>query len=89
MLSKESAIDLAKKMLNTEQSLEDVLSFFRKEGFSKMQSILMIREINATDLDEARNLVHFSETWKDVAQSDGELLESFYDFLESLESSDE
>lgn len=83
MLNKESTISLARQMLSENQPLESILSLFRKEGFSKIQSIIMIKEINEISLEEATFSVHSSNTWEDVAKNDAELLESFYDFLEN------
>ena len=85
MLDRESAINRAKQMLGRNQTIEDILSDFRKEGFSKLESVNVIKESVGISFEEARNLVHFSETWQDTFERDTELLETFYDLLESGE----
>jgi ribosomal protein L7/L12 len=85
MLDQESAINLAKQMLSKDQAMENVLSSLREGGLSKMKSINVIKESTEMSFEDAKNLVHHSETWKDVFQRDTELLEAFYDLLESGE----
>ena len=82
-MSRESALSFANKLLDEKKSLESVISFLRDDGFSKTQSIVMINEITGLSLKEATFLVHSSNVWIDVFQSDSEFLDSFYDFLES------
>ena len=83
MPDEKSILNAAKNLLTEEQSIESVLSFFRKQGISKMRSIIFLTEISGRNLEEATLAVHSSLTWRDVAEIDEGLMDSFYDLLEN------
>ncbi|MUH00098.1 hypothetical protein F7734_50635 [Scytonema sp. UIC 10036] len=68
-------------MLAEGKNLEFILSFLRKHGCSKTQSIVLLKEIKKIFLDEAKRLVHFSQEWQDVSKVDAELNERLYEVL--------
>jgi hypothetical protein len=49
---------------------EDVIKYLRQSGCSKALSVGMLSSILACDSNEAKRMVHFSETWADVRQPD-------------------
>lgn len=45
---------------------ETILHELRKAGCSKIESMLVLRELQNVSLDEAKRIVHLSQTWEDV-----------------------
>ncbi len=68
-------------MLNEGKDLEFILGFLRKSGCSKTQSIIILKEIKETSLDESKQLVHFSQAWHDKNKIDEEIIDNFYRVL--------
>ncbi|GAA6614888.1 hypothetical protein [Scytonema sp. NUACC26] len=81
MESTKLLVESSRQMLAEGKNLEFILSFLRKHGCSKTQSIVLLKEIKKISLDEAKRLVHFSQEWQDVSQVDTELNERLYEVL--------
>jgi hypothetical protein len=64
--------------LNSGISIEDILAELRKEGFSVIESIKAVVSLQDVTLQEAKKLVHLSETWKDLRSTH----DSFHEGLE-------
>jgi ribosomal protein L7/L12 len=79
MESREILMKSSKTMLVEGKNLEYVLGFLRQNGCSKTQSIIILKEIKEISLDEAKELVHFSEVWQDVSKVDEKLINNFYE----------
>ncbi len=57
---------------------ERLLTRLRSEGNSKIQSMKILVETTDISIDEVKNVVHRSRTWKDVESQD----DNFHDALE-------
>jgi ribosomal protein L7/L12 len=79
MESREILMKSSKTMLAEGKNLEYVIGFLRQNGCSKTQSIIILKEIKEISLDEAKELVHFSEVWQDVSKVDEKLINNFYE----------
>jgi ribosomal protein L7/L12 len=56
---------------------EDLMTFFRAEKCSKIDSIAVLREVLDLSLAEGKALVHLSKAWGDVRERD----DAFHDAL--------
>ena len=74
----ETLLNCARRMLSEGQDLETVISFLRDSGCHKNDSIKIVRQLTGVGLGEAKDIVHFSNTWKDVKERD----EAFHEVLE-------
>lgn len=59
-------------MVASGKDTEAILTFLRKIGCSKIDSIRLLIPLRDLSLAEAKQIVHFSETWKDTRQADEE-----------------
>jgi ribosomal protein L7/L12 len=73
----QSYLKSAKAMKLNNQTREDILRKLRDDGANKLESMRVLARLEGLDLGEAKKIVHFSETWKDVQQSDEQLIEDF------------
>lgn len=48
---------------------EDLFSFMRSQGCSKIDCIVMLKEVFGIGLREGKELVHFSAAWEDVREA--------------------
>jgi len=65
-------------------SNEDLLRLFRQEEASMMDSVKLIRQLNAVSLKRAQEIVHFSETWADQRESQEHLQDLLAEALKKL-----
>jgi ribosomal protein L7/L12 len=82
MDNREFVFQAAKKMSQAGEDIESILIYLKENGYSKTQSIVVIKEINNLCLGEAKELVHFSQAWKDKQEFDTDLNQRLYDALE-------
>ena len=68
-----------KNMLEHEATIEDVLLFLRRNECSKIDSIRALMLVRDLSIAEAKEIVHFSQAWKDSRESD----EGFHAQLEA------
>ena len=68
-----------KTLLARGLSDEDLMAFLRAEGCSKLNSIVVLREVLNLNLGEAKALVHLSRTWGDVRERDDAFHEALID----------
>jgi ribosomal protein L7/L12 len=61
---------------------EDLMAFLRAEGCSKIDTILVLREIQDLSLGKAKELVHLSRTWADVREKDDTFHEALVDAVD-------
>lgn len=47
-------------------SVEEILRYYRSSGLSILESMQLITQLMQLSLPEAKQLVHFSETWADL-----------------------
>lgn len=71
-----------KKLLNQSTDWELALEFLRNIGFSKIESIEMLRKAASLSYYEAESIVHNSKTWNDVKMIDEKVNDNFFDLLE-------
>ena len=71
----QSLLQRSRAMMAEGLDTEAVLSFLRKRGLSKIESIKAIRELQGVRLSEAKGIVHLSRAWNDVQTAD----EAFHD----------
>jgi len=55
------------------------MAFLHAEGCSKIDSIVVLREVLNLNLGEAKALVHLSRTWGDVRERDDAFHEALID----------
>lgn len=58
---------LARRMEAEGRGTEEVLEAFRARSASIVESMKVMRELKGISLGEAKDLVHYSETWRDLA----------------------
>jgi hypothetical protein len=63
----------ARRMLKEGSDLDEILRALRQRCPSIIQSIKVVRDLKGMPLGEAKELVHNSEAWSDVADSHSEL----------------
>jgi hypothetical protein len=68
----------AQKRLQEGMGIEDVLSALREQGCTKIETTAALAMATSTSLEQAKRLVHLSETWKDSYETD----EALHDVLE-------
>ncbi|MGN9814477.1 hypothetical protein ACTMUQ_03900 [Streptomyces sp. SD11] len=51
------------------KSLDEVLTDLRSQGFGVIDSIKAVRRLRSCSLAEAKQIVHFSEAWKDMRET--------------------
>ena len=56
----------SRRMLSENHDLESVLFFLRQHDCTIVDSIRMVAELQSSNLDEAKLLVHNSKTWGDI-----------------------
>lgn len=73
-----------KKIFSERGDIEEILRVLRDNEFTKVQSINVLVElgIGSGSLNQAKQLVHHSYTWKDVRESD----EKFHDAIHDAQS---
>jgi endonuclease V-like protein UPF0215 family len=77
-----------KNMLIELTDKESVISFLRLNNYSKPQSIEIFRSTLGISYYEAQDIIHNSQIWSDVKESDDKIIDDFFDILEELESLD-
>jgi hypothetical protein len=63
---------------------EGLIAFLREQGCSKIDSIVALSAALRLDLGRAKELVHCSEAWRDMRESDNQLHEEFAQALSEL-----
>ena len=63
-------------MLAQNMNTEEILSYLRKNGCSKTKSMAILAKTKDIDLGKAKELVHFSQTWRDMRDGDEKLHEA-------------
>ncbi|MFN6483847.1 MULTISPECIES: hypothetical protein [unclassified Nostoc] len=76
------------KMLTESADKESVIKFLRLSNYSKVESIIILKNALGICLLEAQDIIHNSQTWSDVKEYDAKLINDFFDFLEGLGSSE-
>ena len=64
---------------------EEILRFYRDSGVSVPHSVQMLRKLTNVSLAEAKQIVHFSQTWADLREAH----DRFHDTLERALNSDD
>ena len=72
-MEREAAIDSSHKLIAQGSDTEQILTFLRAEGLSKIDSIWVLRRIRSLGLDEAKSIVHASDAWRDTRVRDDQL----------------
>ena len=60
---------------------EDLMTFLRAEGCSKIDTIAVLREVLDLTLAEGKALVHLSKAWNDVRERDDAFHEALHQAL--------
>jgi ribosomal protein L7/L12 len=86
----EHIVDAGRARFEAGESVESVIRFLRQEGLWLPKSIKAVRRIAGVSLAEAKELVHFSETWADQRASSDALHKELREALgEVLDASEE
>lgn len=75
-------IEKAKRRLQNNDSLEDILADLRADGGSQIDTIIVLRGAVGMDLKQAKHTVHFSAAWAD----DKDRQERFWDQLGGVDN---
>lgn len=70
MSDKEAALLECRKLIGEGASLEAILGILRTAGYSKVHSIKALVDLGQATLGDAKEIVHKSDTWKDVRERD-------------------
>ena len=76
----ESLLDSSREMLKDGKDIQAILTFARQSGCSKTDAMRLLILLRDMSLAEAKQIVHFSEAWKDTKQQD----EEFHDQMQSV-----
>jgi ribosomal protein L7/L12 len=79
-LSRET-IQECEKLGNEKGDVEPILALLRTRGYSKVQSIAALAEVQKLSLQEAKELVHRSSCWSDVRTQDDEFQDTIIESL--------
>lgn len=63
----------SRRMYDTGRSTEDILAWLREQGATKVESIRLLIELAGVANEEAKMIVHWSDTWRDTREADEEL----------------
>ena len=64
------------RKISRSESMENAISYLRKRGYSKIDTIVILVEADILPLPTAKKIVHESETWKDVYKKHDDFQES-------------
>jgi ribosomal protein L7/L12 len=78
-------ISECESLLTRSADNEEVMSYLRSQGCSKIDSIAVLRKVLKISLKDAKELVHCSTTWQDVRYKDDAFHEQFVETLKSTE----
>jgi ribosomal protein L7/L12 len=81
-------VEKVQHMLATGTSIEDILSFLRQSGCSKVESIVVIKETNAISLAEAKKIIHYSKAWEDTRERDETFQDTFFNTIKNVDVKD-
>jgi len=73
------------KRLPVTAPIEELIALLRREGASKIDTILVLKHVRGTQIYEAKNLVDSSPTWADVRERDAAFHEDLFRAAEDLE----
>jgi ribosomal protein L7/L12 len=68
--------------------MENFLRELRSRGARQIESIKAVRELAVMSLGEAKEIVHFSQTWADTREASEDLHEAAYEALEEIQRED-
>lgn len=74
-------IPRASEMWARHRDVEVVLQFLRENGCTKNDCMSILRRAGIAGKSEVKNLVHFSEAWRDKRAADQELHDAVEDAL--------
>ena len=66
------------------KSQEEIVSFLRSQGCSKVGSVRVLAKAVGIDLGKAKGVVQLSNTWADTRKRDDQFHELLYKALEDL-----
>ena len=69
-------------------TVEDAVFFLRRAGFWKMDSLMILRQLEGMTLPEAKTAIHLSPTWSDRYEADEALHDQVEAALEAFADSD-
>lgn len=81
MTDKNIMIQSVKKLLVEGKDVESILRYLRENSVSKTESMVILKESKKISLGDAKLIVHFSKTWKDMKDGDEDLNDRFLDSL--------
>jgi hypothetical protein len=85
MMSNRRIIEECKNILKN-RNTEEALLFLRRNGFDKIDSIMILVGIGNLSPSEAKKAVHFSETWRDARGEHEEFHRSLLDSITEMEN---
>lgn len=80
-MTREELIAESRRRLGQGDTIEDVIRFLRSSGCWKTETIIVISKASGIGPAKAKELVHFSETWKDTRSSDEKLQEEMLEAI--------
>ncbi|OAB61925.1 hypothetical protein AY599_20420 [Leptolyngbya valderiana BDU 20041] len=85
MENRSQLVNSSREILKSERDIEKVINFLRKKGCSKIQSMLILQDIQNTAPYVAKCQVHFSQTWQDTREYDEQVEELFFTTIEQYD----
>lgn len=62
----EAALQVARHLIDGGESVESVLKYMRSAGLSQIECVKAVKSLMGGNLGQAKEIVHFSETWSDA-----------------------
>jgi hypothetical protein len=84
-MTDQGLLDASKKMLEDGKDIQAILTLARQNGCSKTDAMRLLMLLRDMSLAEAKQVVHFSEAWKDTKQQDEEFQDRLQNVVEDQE----
>ena len=81
---REGVVQRAAELRANDGDWDAVLKQLRDDGFSKIECILAIRDIEKIPTGEAKEMVHFSSAWEDRREQDEQFHDDLIEAVEKL-----
>lgn len=62
----EAALQGAQSLIDGGENMESALRYMRSAGLSQIECVKAVKSLMGGNLGQAKEIVHFSETWSDM-----------------------
>jgi ribosomal protein L7/L12 len=83
-MTRDELISECERRQETGADVEALIGFLRESGCSKIDCIVVLRQVRKLSAAEAKEIVHFSPTWSDTRASDEKIHEDVIDAATKL-----